>query len=94
MEKSEDECELNSKELSKNSKKWDINIIISEINDVLCIKSSLSKDNKIDSINEIDYINFNNKSIYNSTVVGVSELIKNKNAKTIIMLALNQLIRI
>ena len=62
MEKSEDECELNSKEFSKNSNNRDINIIISEINDVLCIKSSLSKDNKIDSINEIDYINFNNKA--------------------------------
>ena len=91
MEKSEDECELNSEEFSKNSNNRDINIIISETNDVLYIKSSLSKDNKIDSIKEIDFNNFNNKSIYNSTIIDISKLIKNKNAKTIRMLALQSI---
>ena len=35
MEKIEDECELNSEEFNKNSDNRDINIVISETNDLL-----------------------------------------------------------
>ena len=88
MEITEEDLELNSNEYDTNSNKKTLNIVISEVNDVLFINSSQNSNINMKNNEKNKSDNYESIKEIEPIIIDIPKLIWNKDAKSIQMLTL------